>query len=93
MADEPTAPDRREPTPDEMAVAFSGPAPAANRFFVTIGHPGVRIAFAEEEPGSGRVHFRSAVSLHPVDAIGLRKLLQLMLADLEPLVEGPSDHG
>lgn len=68
---------------DELARAFEGSAPGANRFIITVGQPGVRIAFLERVPGSSDSRFRTAVTLHPVDAIDLERLLSEMLSHLK----------
>lgn len=70
----------------EMRVAFSGPAPGANKFYVSLGSPGVRIAFCEQIPDTEEVSFRVAVTLHPSDAIRLRDVLQVVLQDIEKLL-------
>lgn len=67
----------------EVAAAFSGAAPAANRFTVHLGNPGVRISFLEQIPGGTESLFRSAVTLHPIDAISLARLLKATLKDVE----------
>jgi hypothetical protein len=67
----------------EVAAAFSGAAPAANRFTVHLGNPGVRISFLEQIPGGTESVFRSAVTLHPIDAISLARLLNAMLKEIE----------
>jgi hypothetical protein len=81
-------PVRREASDAELDVAYSGPAPAANRMLVTLGNSGVRIAFAEQQAKSDKLHFRSAVVLHPIDAIKLYRILKDMLKDIEPQLEG-----
>ena len=68
---------------DELAEAFRGSAPGANRFIITIGSPGVRLAFLEQNPATGSSHFRSAVILHPSDAIELKAVLSQMLLGIE----------
>jgi hypothetical protein len=82
-------------TDAEFEVAFSGPAPAANRFYVVIGPGGVRIAFAEEPRAGKSSHFRSAVMLPHQDAIKLANLLKTMLAPLEEQIAKASGqtHG
>ena len=70
-------------TDKEMGVAFSGPAPGANKFIITVGQPGVRIAFTETSPNGSDVFFRNAVTLHPVDAISLHRVLRKMLSEIE----------
>ena len=67
----------------EMGVAFSGPAPGANKFFITVGQPGVRIAFAETTPDGKEVFFRNAVTLHPLDAISLHRVMRKILKEIE----------
>ena len=73
-------------TDEEMSVAFSGPAPGANRFWVTLGQPGVRIAFTEQVPNTNQQFFRTAVTLHPTDAISLYKTLAHLLQGIERLM-------
>ncbi len=68
---------------DELSRAFEGGAPGANRFIVTVGQPGVRIAFLERVPGSSESRFRTAVTLHPADAIDLERLLSEMLGNFK----------
>jgi hypothetical protein len=67
----------------EMDVAFSGPAPGSNKFIITVGQPGVRIAFAETNPTGTEVFFRNAVTLHPLDAISLHRVLRKLLKEIE----------
>lgn len=62
----------------ETEVAFSGPAPVANRFFIHSGAL-VRLSFAEQAGEPFQAQFRSAVTLHPHDAIELHKLLGEMV--------------
>lgn len=69
-------------TEEELAVAFSGPAIAANRMFVTIGSGGARIAFSEQQRANLPV-FRSAVMLSVQDAISLKNLLADLLKEIE----------
>lgn len=68
---------------DEMRVAFSGPAFAANRFFVTIGPAGVRIAFTEQWKDDVTPEFRCAAIVPISDAIQLKDLLTRVLSSLE----------
>lgn len=67
----------------EILAAFSGAAPAANRFVIQVGHPGVRIAFLEALPNGEDIFFRSAATLHPIDAISLYRALKKMLEEIE----------
>lgn len=59
---------------EEMEVAYGGPAPFANRFFVTIAGPVARIAFAEMGKGI-EPQFRTAVTMTAGDLIQLRDVL------------------
>lgn len=74
----------RSVSEEELVAAYSGPAPGANKFIITVGQPGVRIAFMEVNPDlPGKAFFQSAVTLHPADAITLHKILAEMLKDIE----------
>jgi len=66
-------------TDEEMVVAFSGPAPLANRFFITIGSSGARIAFAEQVGEKVPPAFRTAVLLPFPDAQSLVEILGALL--------------
>ena len=70
-------------TDEQMKVAFSGPSYAANKFIITISQSGVRMAFTELTPNSDDVSFRTSVTMHPLDAIQLRRVLSVMLKDFE----------
>lgn len=70
-------------TKEELAIAFSGPAPGANKFYITVGRPGVRISFVEVPLDGVEASFRSAVTLHPADAIALYRLLRKLLEATE----------
>ena len=70
-------------TPEEIEAAYKVPAPGANKFVVTVSRPGVRITFGELHEHLRVPKFTSAVTLHPVDAITLYKLLREMLKDVE----------
>lgn len=75
MADEKTKPD------PAFAASFEGPAPAANRFFLTIAPQTARLAFIEMAPDDAGIppRFRSAVSLSHQDLAQLRDLLNTMI--------------
>lgn len=92
MADE-DASWRREVTGEELSVAFAGPAPGANRFFITLGKPGLRIAFAEQPSGSDVCYFRSAVTLHPFDGVELHRFLRMALDEVEKQMPSASEGG
>lgn len=68
---------------DELEESFSIPAPSANRFFLHLGGSGLRIAFAEQVPGSKKLFLRSAVVLTPADAVQLYKIVQGMIKPFE----------
>ena len=74
-------------SPEELDVSFSGPAPAANRFFINLSAGGVRIAFTEQVPNSSKNYFRSAAVLSIGDAIELHKVLRNLLAPFEQAAE------
>ncbi len=71
----------------ELEVAFSGPATAANRVYVTIGPLGVRIAFSEQRGPDKTAHFRTAVILSIQDGILLRDVLSKTLKGAEAAIE------
>ena len=83
MADQRESLFRAPVTPEEMKEAYKIPAPGANKFIITVGQPGVRIAFGEDHKDIELPVFYSAVTLHPIDAIYLYKILEEMLKDIE----------
>jgi hypothetical protein len=70
-------------SPEETELAFSGPAVAANRFFVHVMDSWVRVAFLEQTPDTPPV-FRKAVVLSIPDAILLAGLLNQLIAEVRP---------
>jgi len=74
-----------EATEVDLEASLEGPAYFSNKFTVSIG-PAVRIAFMETG-GHEKPHFRTAVAMHPQDAIELYKLLKRMLGGLEVQLE------
>lgn len=79
-------------SPEELDIAFSGPAPAANRFFINVNSSGVRIAFTEQVPNSGKNYFRCAAVLSVGDAIQLHNVLRKLLAPFEQAMEKAGDE-
>jgi len=77
-----TGPVRPVP-PEEHEMSFSGPATLVNRFFVTTGPAGVRLAFAEQRNPETLPIFRTAIITSYQDAISFWKLLEGMLAPIE----------
>jgi hypothetical protein len=79
--------------PDQalMKIAYSGPAVLSNRFIVSVGSFGVRIAFAEENPPAVSAEFRTAVVVTHQDGILLYKLLRDLLADVEKVTEAATE--
>jgi hypothetical protein len=75
----------------ELSVAFSGPAVASNRFFVTLGPVAVRIAFCEQNGPEIGPNFRTAVSLPIPEALALMELLQRLLQPIESKTSGASN--
>lgn len=74
---------RQSVSKDEVEGAFRVPAPGSSKFVVHIGQPGIRITFGETGPEMNFPVFHSAVTLHPMGAIELYKLLEEMLRDIE----------
>jgi hypothetical protein len=72
---------------DELQIAFSGPAIASNKVYVTLSPGGIRIAFTEQRTSAAQPSFRSAVMMNFQDAIALRNLLSQILANVEPELE------
>jgi len=66
----------------ELEIAYAGPAKATNRFYVSIGVGGVRIAFAEQHDPDMAPKFRTAVMLPMPDALALRDLLNETLKNV-----------
>ncbi len=73
------------PTDDQNKAAFSGSAPAVNRFIASMGPTGLRIAFLEEDFAQFP-HFRAAVTMHPQDGVKLYKMLRGMLQEFEEML-------
>ena len=76
----------RQPSEEELEVAFSGPAILANRFYVTLGPTGARIAFAEQQSSEKDAEFRSAVILPFQDALALSTILATLLGPLSEVI-------
>jgi hypothetical protein len=73
-------------TDEEFAAINEGPAPYANRFFISVG-PMVRLTFGEQDNKGKNLRFRSAVALSHQQAIELKDLLAALLADIEKQIE------
>jgi hypothetical protein len=78
--------DKQAASQDELRIAHSGAALLANKFYVSVGNSGVRIAFAEAYSPEEEPLFRSAVILPIMDAVGLYKLLQEVVAPSEAFI-------
>ncbi|WP_368344738.1 hypothetical protein [Pelagovum sp. HNIBRBA483] len=76
-------PARADASTDEIIEAYRVPAPGANKFIINLGRPGLRIAFGEMHDQLEKPVFHSGVTLHPLDAIRLYKILQEMLEPIE----------
>lgn len=70
----------RELTRGEAAVAFDGLCVGVNRFYITAGEHGVRIAFAEYDALSEKQRFAAAVLMTPELAKELGDVLTVMFA-------------
>lgn len=71
----------------EASLAFEVPAPITNKFFVHASPAGVRITFAEMNPGSNQPSIRAAVFLHPQDAFQFRDVLAGVIQPLEDQIK------
>lgn len=82
---------RRQLSEEELEIAFKGSSISVNRTLITIGPPGVRLAFVETGPTTS--HFRVAVTMSPSDAIALKDLLTDMLSDIEQQIKQAEENG
>ena len=73
-------------TEAEQREAYAGPTLAVNRFLVTRGPFGLRVACMEQEADGGPSHFRTAFYADPANIAALVELLSGMLAmsDIAP---------
>ncbi len=79
-------------SPDELRVAFNGPAVLANKVFVTPTTAGARIAFIEKSSAEAG-EFRAAVVL-PYDQVeALVEILKKMLGEYVRKIEVPAMLG
>ena len=78
-----------EVTSDELDVAFDGPAPFANKFYVTLNGPFARIAFTEQGRPNAKPSFRSAVIMSAGDLLQLKDLIE----ELEPKLKAITIEG
>jgi hypothetical protein len=67
---------------EECKIAYSGPAVAANRSYVSLSSGGARLAFTEQQ-GKSLPVFRNAVMLSFQEAIALKNVLADLLKDIE----------
>ena len=86
-----TVPIQRELSVDEFKIAHSGPAILSNRFFISMGPWGVRIAFAEQHGEESEPIFRSAVVMPIEDGISFYKTLQDVLKEPEEMIRKASE--
>ena len=68
----------------------SGPATLCNRFYISVGPYGVRLAFAEQYSKESNPLFRSAVVMPHSNAIQMAKALKEMLDPIEKWL-GPTE--
>lgn len=71
----------KTPPSEEIEIAFDGPAPMANRFYITMMQTVARIAFCEQSPDGTLPRFRSAVSMTVNDMVELNALLTQLIAN------------
>jgi hypothetical protein len=85
--------DKPIPLPEEeLEIAFSGPAIAANKVYATRTNAGLRLAFTEQRNPTAAPIFRTAVLMPFQDAIGLRDLLSRLLRDIEMQLQKAVDE-
>jgi hypothetical protein len=102
MTDKPIeapAPGTVRVSPEDLRVAYAGPAVLSNKIFATNTLAGMRLAFAELLGDQPPV-FRMAVLISYPDAVNLRDLLTRQLAlvefgvvEEEPKSGGSNDNG
>ena len=68
----------------DFSRAFDGPAPIVNRFVILGTDTFLRLAFLEEEPDRGGIHFRAAVSMSVSDMRALYDTLSEIFGRSEP---------
>ncbi|MBW3098075.1 hypothetical protein [Pseudohoeflea coraliihabitans] len=76
----------RQVSQEELEIAYQGPAVFSNKFFLSITHSGLRVAFAEQNGEALPAQFRTAVVLPYQDALQLSKLLQKAIDDNVQLI-------
>ena len=86
MAEEET-PQRATVSLEETRLCFEVPATAINKFYLHAGPTGFRLTLAETNPETGTVSMRSAVLMHPQDAIALKNLLSETLLPIEEQIK------
>lgn len=79
-------------TEEDVRTAFSGPALASNRFFLSLVGSGVRIAFTEQHGKIVGPQFRTAVMISLEDAFALRDLLTSQLSNIQFIEVPPQDE-
>lgn len=83
------------PPDPSLVCAFEGPAPYANRIFLSVTPVLGRLSFVEEPiglPAGATPQFRAAVTLSIADLVSLKTLLDRMLMDVQKVsVEGAPD--
>jgi hypothetical protein len=83
---------RKTASEKEAEISLEGPAPFANRFYISIGVV-ARFAFAEQSGPEKDPHFRNAVSLSIQDAIAFANLLKALLGPLETKMAQAASDG
>lgn len=69
-----------------LRAAFDGPAPLANKIYLTLNPVMGRLSFVEfPSEGGGEPKFRAAVSMTVGDLVALRDLLSDMLKDAQQI--------
>jgi hypothetical protein len=80
--DDKTGKIRKNIAPEELKIAFSGPALFTNKFYLTITGPIARIAFTETHPNLSPT-YRTAVSMTLDDLLRLRDVIDNLASDFQ----------
>ena len=68
----------------ERIMAMQVPSQFANRFYVVVNPPIMRLAFGEKDPATQRVQFNGAISMTLEDAVALSELISQFVRRAPP---------
>lgn len=80
-----------EPDAWEFETAFSGPAPLANRWFITTHNATVRLGFCEQYNEAHSPQFRAAITLDHHDALALAETLYTFMKRRDAAIYGTKE--